>query len=302
MSDHVQRRPSGADADHVARLLRDLPQSNQAAAHGRSRVIAATELRRRRRTVRRLGWRPLLLAAASLVIGIGVGSRLSGGSSDPEARLGLRAEHYELVAPNRSAPGLAAQPALSASPLATGFPSASPPRPPVTSPRSSSATPGTPAESATPEQWVRWVASGEFARVVNDARSFGEARCLSECPREPLRALAESARYSGQASLAQHALEALRSRFPNTVDAAEAAFLIGRAAERSGQWTEALRNYELYLAEAPNGRFAEDAVGGKLQVLAQRGDPAARNAATQYLERFPQGLHAERARQVLSPP
>jgi outer membrane protein assembly factor BamD (BamD/ComL family) len=149
---------------------------------------------------------------------------------------------------------------------------------------------------------VRWVAGGEFARVVEDARAFGEERCLGECPREPLRALAEAARYSGQANLAQHALEALRKRFPNTVDAAEAAFLIGRAAERSGQWIEAVRNYETYLAEAPNGRFAEDAVGGKLQVLAQRGDPAARIAATQYLERFPQGLHAERARQVLSPP
>jgi hypothetical protein len=83
-------------------------------------------------------------------------------------------------------------------------------------------------------------------------------------------------------------------------DAASAAFLLARL-EESRDAHKALSWYERNLDEAPNGAYAAEAWAGEMRMLLQTGGPpAAAPAAEQYLERFPGGVHAAKAREILS--
>jgi hypothetical protein len=65
-----------------------------------------------------------------------------------------------------------------------------------------------------------------------------------------------------------------------------------------GSPSAALRWYDTYLAEAPGGPFAGDALGRKM-VISSRGSPtAARALAQEYLRRFPSGTYASAARDL----
>ena len=110
--------------------------------------------------------------------------------------------------------------------------------------------------------------------------------------------LADSARYLGRHALAEQSLLALRGRSPS--DAASAAFLLARL-EEGRDPRKALSWYEKSLAEAPSGAYAAEAVAGKMRALLQTGGAAAAApAAEQYLRRFPSGVYAAKARDVLS--
>jgi len=76
--------------------------------------------------------------------------------------------------------------------------------------------------------------------------------------------------------------------------------LLGRLSE--GEPEEAIGWYDRYLREAPNGEFADEALGRKL-IAVQRssGAAGARPIAEQYLRRFPRGAYATRARELAPP-
>jgi len=146
--------------------------------------------------------------------------------------------------------------------------------------------------------WSLLVAAGEFATVLDAANRRGIQSCLDGCAQEDLRALADAARLTGKAALAERALLAQRSRFGGSADAAAAAFLLGRSAEERHD-PKAVAWYDKYLAEAPKGRFAGDALGRKMMLLAGSNKTAAAALAEQYLARFAAGPYAGHARSLL---
>ncbi|MCC6527809.1 MAG: FecR domain-containing protein [Polyangiaceae bacterium] len=219
--------------------------------------------------------------------------------------------HVETVGAG-SAPG--AQLGTARQPVAAGSAPDAPAAPPGPEPTSSalaageaSAAPGAePAGSAValaarPPSWSQLVARGEFDAVLQQADELGFEAALGARPLDDVLALGDAARYRGQAGLAQRALVRVRERFPGSDAAASAAFLLGRMAE-GGSAPAALGWYDRYLAEAPRGAFASEALGRKMAAVYRgSGKDAARALAEQYLRHYPQGAHAGVARQIVGP-
>jgi TolA-binding protein len=102
--------------------------------------------------------------------------------------------------------------------------------------------------------------------------------------------------------LADAALRAQRRRFPSSPRAAEAIFLLGRVAElRPAGRAVALQRYDEYLARAPTGTYAAEALGRKMTLVNEaEGAAKARPIADEYLRRFPAGSYAGAARTLQS--
>ena len=125
--------------------------------------------------------------------------------------------------------------------------------------------------------------------------------CRAANQRE-LVALADAARLAGHVGHAHEALTMLRHRYPDSADAATAAFTLGRIAfERRGAYEEAAHWFATYLEEQPRGPLMGDAVGRLMEARQRAGDRAgARMDATRYLLRFPEGPYAPAARVILA--
>jgi TolA-binding protein len=207
-------------------------------------------------------------------------------------------------------------PAGSAAPTA---PSATPPldasaSPPPTPPEgarsggsapapSSSTATAAPATSGLPlRPWREALANGEWDRIVAEAERAGIDATLQTAAPDDLIALADAARYRRRLDLAQAALLAHRRRFPSSARAAEAIFLLGRVAElQAAGRANALMRYDEYLARAPNGTYAAEALGRKMTLVNDIGGATkARPIAEAYLRRFPDGSYAGAARALLS--
>jgi hypothetical protein len=81
-------------------------------------------------------------------------------------------------------------------------------------------------------------------------------------------------------------------------------FLLGRVEElREHGGPQAIEMYEEYLARAPLGPYAAEALGRKMILSSERGGPAqARPIAEEYLLRFPNGSYAGSARALTRGP
>jgi len=135
---------------------------------------------------------------------------------------------------------------------------------------------------------------------VSAAEAWGIDRCLGSCSLNDVRAVADAARYTHRADLAERCLLAIRQRAAGGPQREAAAFLLGRTNETRGRLSVANSWYQTYLAEAPNGEFAADSLAGALRSTAQlRGNAAARPLAMQYLQRYPNGVHSVTAREVV---
>ena len=144
------------------------------------------------------------------------------------------------------------------------------------------------------------VRAGAFEQVVNAATQAGLAQTLARNSAEDVRALADAARYLHRTELAVRSLTVLRARFPGSHHSAAAAFLLGRTYENAEQAEAARRFYDLYERESPSGEFAAEALAGRMRTAAAlEGESAGRAIAKQYLERYPRGVHAKTARQLL---
>jgi len=161
-----------------------------------------------------------------------------------------------------------------------------------------------PVPSAVPPSapWSERLADGEAAAIVAEAQRRGIASVLAGASSEDLAALADAARFRKQDQLARRVLLAQRRRFPGTLRADEASFLLGRLADGpGGRASDALSWYEGYLRDAPSGAYAAEAMGRMMLVLERQQRTAeARALAAAYLHRFPQGAYARAAREMAS--
>lgn len=160
--------------------------------------------------------------------------------------------------------------------------------------------PAAPSAAVVAPSWPKLVAAGDYARVLRDADAEGIAHATGARPLADLRALGDAARYAGRPDVAKRAYAAIRARFPASGEARTAAFLIGRVEEEQDHAAAgALRWYDTYLAEAPAGAFAGDALGRKMVIVSRtQGRDAARPLADRYLQRFPSGPYTAAARDL----
>jgi hypothetical protein len=167
-----------------------------------------------------------------------------------------------------------------------------------TAPAPSAATLSNASSAPVAIRWSALVAAGRYADVLSAAKPLGAAAL--ERSLDDVQAIADAARLGGDPALAEQALLAIRRRFPGTGNATTAAFLIGRLAEEQQKAPGKARQwYDRYLAEAPSGAFAADALGRKM-LLVDRLDGRASAAplARDYLARFPKGAYAKSARTI----
>ncbi|HEX3777922.1 MAG TPA: FecR domain-containing protein [Polyangiaceae bacterium] len=151
--------------------------------------------------------------------------------------------------------------------------------------------------------WARDLVHGKADRVVDDALRRGLDRCLAESSAEELSALADAARYTRRNDVARRALLAERRRFAGSRTAMEAALLLGRLAEAEQNDSQALSWFDTYLAEAPGGERASEALGRKMAIVRHTaGDAAARAVAEEYLAKYPSGTYSSAARAILKTP
>jgi TolA-binding protein len=142
---------------------------------------------------------------------------------------------------------------------------------------------------------------GEYREAFAAAESAGFEGLIQGASASDLLLLADTARLSGATEPARHALLALRERYPSHVNASRAGFLLGRLAFEQQHDVEAVRWLRDYLAQKPTGPLAEGARSRLLLALKRLGDrAAAKAAALDYLEHYPQGRTAEAARGILS--
>lgn len=152
--------------------------------------------------------------------------------------------------------------------------------------------------------WTSRLANGHAAEIVEDAERQGMNRVLETSSSEDIAALADAARFERRNALARRALLAQRRRFPGSVRANEASFLLGRLddASDSGR-ARSLRWYDLYIKEAPSGAFVSEALGRKMVVLERTGNhTGALRIAIDYLLCYPEGTYAHAAQALVHAP
>jgi TolA-binding protein len=161
-----------------------------------------------------------------------------------------------------------------------------------------------PGASAGGRDWAALVAAGQWDRVLADADREGVDTTLGTASSEDLFALADAARYRRRVDLARAALLAQRRRFPRGARALDAIFLLGRVEElRAGGAPGAIAHYDEYLARAPAGAYAAEALGRKMVLTNDvAGAARARPLAEEYLLRFPGGSYAGAARALARAP
>jgi len=180
------------------------------------------------------------------------------------------------------------------------------PEPPAAPPSAPGETPGsdtaTAPSSKPTESWQRLITQGKFQRIVDEANARGVRACLEGCSGADLSALADAARYVGRRDVAEQSLLALRKRFAGGAGKG-AAFSLGRLNEERGAAAEARTWYRTYLAESGSGSFAAEAMAGQMRTtLSLEGKQAAAPLAREYLKRYPSGVHAKTAREIIGQP
>jgi TolA-binding protein len=153
-------------------------------------------------------------------------------------------------------------------------------------------------------RWADELASGHWDRILGSVDRTGVEASLNGATSEDLFALADAARYRRRTDLARAALLAQRRRFPDSPRALDAVFLLGRVEESRGSgMARAIAWYDEYLARAPTGVYAAEALGRKMTVTREIGGPEqARPIAEEYLRRFPKGSYAGSARALVRVP
>jgi TolA-binding protein len=198
--------------------------------------------------------------------------------------------------PASSLPNTQREAALLPEPLASANLAARSPEP--------APAPPTPSAGTNERRWPSALASGQWDKIIADAERHGVDATLRTASSDDLLALADAARYRRRGELARAALLAQRNRFPSSQRSVDAAFLLGRVEESQGSGkAAALRWYDEYLARAPSGTYAAEALGRKMILTKEIGGPgSARPLANEYLQRFPAGSYAGAARALQRAP
>ena len=149
--------------------------------------------------------------------------------------------------------------------------------------------------------WAQALAVGHLDRILAEAESAGLSATVERVSSEDLLALADAARYRRRMDLARQTLLAERRRFPESLRALDATFLLGSVEEASEHGLAgAIEWYDEYLVRAPAGTYASEAFGRKMTLTSKlHGARRARTLAEEYLRRFPSGSYAGAARAFL---
>jgi TolA-binding protein len=147
-------------------------------------------------------------------------------------------------------------------------------------------------------RWADALAAGHLDRILAEAERTGVKATLEKASSDDLLALADAARYRRRMGLARDALLAERRRYPTSSRSLDAAFLLGRVEEADERGlARAIAWYDEYLARAPGGTYAPEALGRKMTLTSKvAGAARARPIAEEYLRRFPNGTYAGPAR------
>jgi TolA-binding protein len=158
-----------------------------------------------------------------------------------------------------------------------------------------------PSKAAPEDAWRELLSAGRLSEGLRAAERANFERVCQIASAKELLALADASRLFGAGRRAAATLRVLRQRFPGTMDAATAAFTLGRVAfEKQHAYAEAADWFETYLREQPSGPLMGDSFGRLMEARLRSGDrTAARTSAQQYLRRFPEGPYSSEARGIL---
>ncbi|MEM6956176.1 MAG: FecR domain-containing protein [Myxococcota bacterium] len=148
---------------------------------------------------------------------------------------------------------------------------------------------------------ARLARAGEHRRAYDIASNVGWSQTLGLLGAADRLALGNAARVLRRRELAREAYEGAREGERGV--RARAAFALGRLAiDLSSAPAEGARWFERAIQDDPRGPLAREAQGRLFEAYAAAGNArSAERAARAYLERYPSGPHAGRARSVLSP-
>jgi transmembrane sensor len=143
--------------------------------------------------------------------------------------------------------------------------------------------------------------SPELSETTPSERPGSEPEVVPAEPAESAIERASRASLAGDTATAERLLRSVRDERGGSSDASLAAFLLGRLAfDEQRDYREAARWFATYVAEQPGGSLVREAMGRELEARIRTSD-GARDAASRYLARFPNGPHAPRAREILGP-
>jgi TolA-binding protein len=156
--------------------------------------------------------------------------------------------------------------------------------------------------ASAPTSWRRLAGEGAYEEAFHALEWEGFDRVISHVGPADLKVVADLARFSHHPNHANSALSALRARFPNTHEASDASFLLGRLAfDQRAAPAEAAGWFAAYLDEQPDGAFTREASGRLIECYERLADlPRARRAAERYLAAHPTGPHQAIAKAVLA--
>lgn len=194
----------------------------------------------------------------------------------PDGSAELRDGQSGLFPPNEPAPGSA----------------------PEESPEQASAAPA-PARTTPAGRWRIQAAESDFTSAYRELRQEGFDTVRNTA--EDLMLAADVARLSGHPAQATTPLRNLIARHATDARAPLAAFTLGRVLlEDLQRPAEAVAAFRRAQELAPGGPLFADAMIRQAEAHAASGDPeASQTIAQQYLDRFPAGRHAARARSIL---
>ena len=149
--------------------------------------------------------------------------------------------------------------------------------------------------------WHQLSNAGHFREAFAEAESSGFDSICAASSASDLLVLGDVARLAGQPGRARQAFLAVRARFPQDSRRVAAAFSLGKVAfDQLGDSAQAVDWFRICLREQPDGTLAREAHGRLMESLKRLGNlEAARQAATEYLNKYPSGPHAAVARSIL---
>jgi TolA-binding protein len=158
---------------------------------------------------------------------------------------------------------------------------------------------GTKTESPL-EMCRRLYHSRNYSSVIDLSTKNGLLESLNALSRDDLWMFANAARYARKVTLANSLFSTYREEYPKTPRAKTAAFLLGKSAMNRGVFNSAKKWFGLYLAEAPNGPLAEEALGHLINIHSKTGNNTqAKRFARDYLSKYGGGYFSKQANKVL---
>ncbi len=153
-----------------------------------------------------------------------------------------------------------------------------------------------PGDTASPDD----TASPRLTSAVPRAELDLGARSVEGKSAADLFSLANVARRNGETQKAVLLYQRLQREHARSDEALLSYVLLGRLELARGAAARALRGFEAYVARAPSGSLAQEALHGKAQALGQLGRKQEEAAAWRHLlQRFPSSVYAQTAREHL---